>query len=419
MPARTATRSPTKRRTRVVSKLKSGEKQATSDAPKPASRKKAKLKSKATVKTTPKAVKPSRKSAAKSVIKTKASKKQSASGQASPEAWTKLRDPELLNQRICDLNLSIKGSKLQKLIDQLHGELSDRGLKLKPHCWLSDDWFSPDGIPGIAIPFYMAHPRLMRLERSQMLEVEGGTQEWCMRILRHEAGHAIDTAFRLHRRKRYREIFGRYADPYPEYYHPKPKSKSFVLHLEPWYAQSHPSEDFAETFAVWLQPNSRWRTKYAGWKALKKIEFVDQLMEETAGQKPKVKSRVTVDPVRQIKKTLRQHYKSRHVRYEVDMPGTFDHDLKKLFPQTPKSRKNKTAAAFLQRNRAEFSRVVSQWSGEYQYNINQVLREMIERCRAMDLRVTGNETKLKQNALVMLSVHAANYLHGGHHRVAL
>ena len=26
------------------------------------------------------------------------------------------------------------------------------------------------------------------------------------------------------------------------------------MHLDPWYAQSHPDEDFAETFAVWLTP---------------------------------------------------------------------------------------------------------------------------------------------------------------------
>ena len=121
----------------------------------------------------------------------------------------------------------------------------------------------------------MAHPRLMRLERNQMLEVEGGTKTWCMRILRHEAGHAIDTAYRLHRRKSYKSTFGNYSDPYPEYYRPKPRSKKFVMHLEPWYAQSHPAEDFAETFAVWLMPRSRWRKKYEGWTALKKVELVD------------------------------------------------------------------------------------------------------------------------------------------------
>ena len=66
-----------------------------------------------------------------------------------------------------------------------------------PHAWLSDEWFSPDNTPGIAIPFYLAHPRLMRLERRQILEVEGGTASECLRILRHETGHVVQHAYRL------------------------------------------------------------------------------------------------------------------------------------------------------------------------------------------------------------------------------
>ena len=143
--------------------------------------------------------------------------------------------------RMCDLGLKFEDSPLVGFRDQLYAELAQRGLRIKPQIWLSDDWFSPDGIPGIAVPFYMAHPRLMRLERSQMLEVEGGTKQWCMRILRHEAGHAIDTAFRLHRRKSYKAMFGNYSDPYPEYYKPKPRSKNFVLHLEPCLLYTSPS----------------------------------------------------------------------------------------------------------------------------------------------------------------------------------
>ncbi len=127
---------------------------------------------------------------------------------ASNSRWTRYSDEKLLDLRICDLDLTFDDTALVALRDQLYAELAQHRIRIKPHCWLSDDWFSPDGIPGIAIPFYMAHPRLMRLERKKMLEVEGGTKSWCMRILRHEAGHAIDTAFRLHRRKAYREMFG-------------------------------------------------------------------------------------------------------------------------------------------------------------------------------------------------------------------
>ncbi len=331
-------------------------------------------------------------------------------------AWVALNDEQLLDMRICDLGLELEGTPLIEMRDQLYSELAQRDLRIKPHCWLSDDWFSPDGIPGIAIPFYLAHPRLMRLERKQMTDVEGGTKSWCMRILRHEAGHAIDTAFRLHCRKKYKAMFGSYSDPYPEYYKPKPRSKSFVMHLEPWYAQSHPAEDFAETFAVWLKPRSRWRTEYEGWAALKKIQFVDDLMNQISGTAAKVKSIAKIDPVNRLKKTLREHYANRHAFYCLNEPSVFDDDLKKVFSQTPETRRSKSAAGFLQKNRSGLSRTIAQWTGEYQYNINQVLREMIERCRIMKLYIPDTDQKdLMQNLLILLTVHTMNCRRSVHH----
>ncbi|MEM9587258.1 MAG: putative zinc-binding metallopeptidase, partial [Planctomycetota bacterium] len=212
-----------------------------------------------------------------------------------------LSDDELLDMRICDLGLSLKESWLQAHIKQLYDELARRGLRFRPHCWLSDDWYSPDGVPGIAIPFYLADKRLMRLERKQLLEVEGGTAPSCMKILRHEAGHAIDTAFRLRRRACYRNAFGKTSQPYPEYYQPKPGSRDYVLHLEMWYAQAHPLEDFAETFAVWLWPGSRWRTRYQHWPAIKKLQVVDQIMQSIQHTRPPVQSRRSVEPLSQIR----------------------------------------------------------------------------------------------------------------------
>ena len=188
--------------------------------------------------------------------------------------------------RICDLPIKIRRSFLEPHIKRLYEELNTRGIRFKPHVWLSEEWFSPDGVPGIAIPFYLAHPRLMQLERKQMLEVEGGTDTECMRILRHEAGHALDTAFRLHFKRRWRELFGSFAQAYPNFYKPKPRSRNYVLHLRAWYAQAHPAEDFAETFAVWLTPRSRWRRRYKGWTALHKLEYIDESMKDLAGTKP-------------------------------------------------------------------------------------------------------------------------------------
>ena len=200
--------------------------------------------------------------------------------------WPDLSDEELLNLRLADLPLSLEGTVVETRIDQLKRELEARGLNFPLHFYLSDEWFTPDGQASMAVPFYLAHPRLERLEKAQMLAVEGGEHEWCMRILRHEAGHVIDNAYKLRLRKQRRRLFGSSSNPYPEFYAPRPYSKSFVLHLDPWYAQSHPDEDFAETFAVWLTPESNWKTRYAGWPAIKKLEYMDALMQSLVGKKP-------------------------------------------------------------------------------------------------------------------------------------
>jgi hypothetical protein len=192
---------------------------------------------------------------------------------ATEPLWSTFKDEELLALRICDLGVRIEHSELLPRIDQLKSELASRGVSLTPDCYLGDEWFSPEGVPAISIPFYLAHPRLKALELHQMLEVEGGTSDWCQMLLRHECGHAMDHAYRFSSRSDWREIFGSPETKYtPETYIPRPYSKGFVRHLPNWYAQAHPDEDFAETFAVWLAaPPDDWRRRYRGWKALEKL----------------------------------------------------------------------------------------------------------------------------------------------------
>lgn len=331
----------------------------------------------------------------------------------------KMTDEQLLDMRMCDLKLTIRDTPLESRIAQLSEELEFRGLKFTPHCWLSEEWFSPDGIPGIAIPFYLAHPRLMRLERKQLLEVEGGTREWCMKILRHEAGHAIDTAFRLRQKPSYRKVFGKPSVPYPEYYRPKPASKDYVLHLEMWYAQAHPLEDFAETFAVWLRPGSRWRSRYKNWPALEKLHMVDSYMKSIGGKKPPVKTRSTIEPLSRIRKTLRTHYQRKREHYGVDYPSIYDNDLRKLFSSDPAHRRNPTAAAFLTRIRSELRRSVARWTGEYSYTIDQVVQEMISRSRELKLRLGTPPEEAKRDAILLVAVRTTSYLYEGRHRVAI
>ena len=334
-------------------------------------------------------------------------------------SWKDLPDEQLLDWRMCDLDVRIEGSVLEERVERLYEELEMRQIRFRPHFWLSEDWFSPEGVPGVAVPFYMAHPRLARLERAQMLEVEGGTKEWCMRILRHEAGHAIDTAYDLHRRRGWQAVFGRSSLPYPKEYAPKPYSKSYVRHLDNWYAQSHPDEDFAETFAVWLKPRSKWRVEYQGWPALKKLEFVDSLMAEICDASPSIAARQRVDPVRGIRKTLRSHYAEKRARYGLDATFSFDRELHRLFSDAAEHSGRPRASAFLRRHRDELLQVVADWTGQYKYTIDQVLKEMIARCSELGLRVHRGERVARRDAQVMLTVQTMNYLHRGHHKIVL
>jgi len=336
-----------------------------------------------------------------------------------PDELATMADEQLLDLQIRQLDLRIEGSPLEARIGQLHEELAASGLAFRPHYWLSDEWFTPDGVPGIAIPFYLAHPRLAKLELTQMLEVEGGEPEWCMRILRHEAGHAIDNAYALRRRKQRREVFGRPSDPYPESYAPKPYSKSFVLHLDSWYAQSHPDEDFAETFAVWLAPNSLWKARYQGWPALKKLEYMDRLMHSLANRTPAVASTQVVDPLRRLRQTLRNHYRRKRRHYGVEYPAFYDRDLRRLFSDAPEFAENMAASQFIARIRKSVRVMVASWTGIYQYTIDQVLEDMIERSRQLKLRLAVPEDEARQQFTVLLTVQTMNYLHSGGHRVAL
>jgi len=186
--------------------------------------------------------------------------------------WASLSDQELLERRVSTLDLRLEGTTLEPLIRQLYDELSAKALTFHPPCHIGDEWFVPIGIPAIFIPFFLVHDRLRALERTMMLEVEGETPEWFMKLIRHEAAHAYSYGFQLQRKKKWQQTFGQTSDEEtPSLYRPRPFSRSYVVHLDDWYAQAHPDEDFAETFAIWLTPGLDWRERYAGWKALQNL----------------------------------------------------------------------------------------------------------------------------------------------------
>lgn len=337
----------------------------------------------------------------------------------SRRGWIHWPSEKLLDLRIRDLDLRIERTELAGRIRALYRELERRGFGFRPHFWLSDEWFSPDGVPGIGVPFFLAHPRLKRLERERMLEVEGGTSAHCLRLLRHETGHALLNAYQLHRRRDWQRHFGRSSVKYPDAYLPRPYSKRFVLHLDNWYAQSHPHEDWAETFAVWLKPGSDWRSRYRGWPALRKLEYVDRLMHEICTKRPRVRNRREVYPLRSFGITLREYYTEKQKRYGRDGPEFFDRDLKRLFSDSPEHRQHEKASRYLRRRKTEVINLVARWTSEYNYRINEVLKQMIERCNALGLRVARDDDEMRREIAVCVTTLVMNKLHTGGFRVSL
>jgi len=315
-------------------------------------------------------------------------------------------DEELLRTRICDLPVKIAGSELESRIHNFYDELERKGIAFKPLCYLGDEWFCPEGCATIAIPFYLAHPRLKKLEEKMMLEVEGGTESWCMRLLRHEMGHVLNHTYLLQQDKRWQKLFGPPSLDYSESFRARPYSKRFVRHLEGWYAQSHPEEDFAETVAIWLTPETDWKQQYRGWTALKKLEYVDSLMAKLAGQPPKVFSKAKMSEASRLRSRLEAYYKKRRRIYAQDFPDFFDSDLKRLFTNADAASNNERAASFLRRSSKSILNAVSEWTGEPKFTLNRLLRALIERCSELDLRLKAQSDGIEVSAyLATLASH--------------
>ena len=232
-----------------------------------------------------------------------------------------------------------------------------------------------------------------------------------MRILRHEAGHAIQHGYRLHRRPSYQRIFGKSSTKYPTSYRPKPASRQFVQHLRAYYAQAHPDEDFAETFAVWMQPRARWRKRYSGWGALKKLEYVDALMDELRGQRPPVRTRARVAPVSQLGATLRAYYEQKRAFYAVDFPSTYDHELCRVFSTSDQYAHRELASRFIRRHAKMIRALVARWTGESEFTVDQLLHDMIGRSRLLKLRVAGPDERALLDFAGMLAARSVHFLY--------
>ena len=323
----------------------------------------------------------------------------------------RLSDKELLRTRFCDLPISLDGTVVEQRARRVFAELAERGIKVKPSTWLSEEWFNPDDTVGFAIPFYLAHPRLIRLEHRLMLEAEGASERESLRIIRHETGHAVDEAFQFYRRPEYVAVFGSPRRRYPTSYAIVPHSRQHVMHLNAWYAQAHPVEDFAETFATWLRPKRLWRRQYRDWPAIKKLEAIDAWLGACRDRPPLVINRTPEGELLNNERTLEEHYEEKRAFYGVGSSAKFDRELLRIFASPSEARafnsRLPSATSVLRTIRSPVRKQLARPLGVPAYTVDQVLRQLIQRARALNLKHT-RPTASTVNDVVKLVSRATN-----------
>jgi hypothetical protein len=319
----------------------------------------------------------------------------------------------LLERRIGDLNLRLDGTPVARLTRRLYDDLARVGLCFRPPVYLSDEWGCPDGVPIIGVPFYLADPELMRLEDELMEGVEAESDEQIMRYLRHEAGHALNYAYRLYEMPDWTAMFGPFLRPYPDDYAPNPFSRSFVRHLPGWYAQRHPDEDFAETFAVWLDPKSDWREVYAEWSCLPKLQYVDELARRIGSQVPPVTADNYDTQEEFLGSTVAEHYR-RSAPKPVEIPRLFDAALRDIFPPlAPEWDTPVPAAKFLQKHRRNIVRTVFHWTGLNYDLVRGLMLHLEQRCTAMKLQVPWDDPAKLIEVVTLVTTLCMNRLRTG------
>ena len=243
-----------------------------------------------------------------------------------------------------------------------------------------------------------------------MLEVEGETPEWFMKLMRHEAAHAYSYAYQLQRKKKWQKLFGKTSsEATPTTYRPRPFSRSYVVHLEDWYAQAHPDEDFAETFAIWLTPGLDWRTRYAGWRAVEKLEYIDELVHSLAGKPP-----THLPPYREadyncLNIKLKTYYARKRKLYQDTYPDFYDADLRQLFGAPAGIR----AGVYLRRRKRRLLNSVCQWTNEKKYRVNKLLTRLADRADQLGLHVPNDDPQQDFRVTAFITTLVMNYLFTG------
>jgi hypothetical protein len=221
---------------------------------------------------------------------------------------------QLLMRSIASLTPRIEDAGFDHLFARLDEELEDKNLgHLKIETYFGDEWFCPDQSTAIAVPFWLADERLQSIERAMIGYVEGETEDEFMKLLRHEAGHCVEHAYRLSERGDWHAVFGNPESPYdPDNVTTILGHPDYVENLSGGYAQTHPEEDFAETFAVWLDSSQNcWNVYRDRPRVIHKLLYIDNVIAECSKRRPRRRKFTKISQARRMRRTLLSYYEQR------------------------------------------------------------------------------------------------------------
>ena len=299
---------------------------------------------------------------------------------------SRFHESNLWSTPIRDLDLTIEGTRLEPLLAEFQEELRRVGLtRVRPRFYLSTEWGVPFETVAIAIPFYLARPELTALHVERTGHLEGFDRTDILRYLRHEMGHVVNYAYRLYDDEEWVKQFGSITQPYSEDYRPEPFSRRYVRHLPGWYAQKHPDEDWAETFAVWMTPGLDWRAEYGGWPvAAAKLAYCERTMLRLTEREPDVTDTEFDEPVAEIEYSLDQYYRDEPALLG-DVPPGLDGALRTIFEDLVDGDGKATeagllpAATLIRRLEPELLANVFRWTGHFPERTRALLRYLADR----------------------------------------
>lgn len=300
--------------------------------------------------------------------------------------------PEVLQKRISDFDLRIEGRPIGKVIERFRAELDACELRqVRPVFYLTDGWGVPEGTVAIGLPFYLADDALRQVQQRRGGMVEGESDEDILRYLRHEMGHVVNYAYRLYATEEWTQLFGPMSRPYLEEYKVVPFSPDFVRHLPGGYAQKHPDEDWAETFALWMTPELDWRALYADAPgALRKLEYCDRVVREVRTRAPEVTDATLDVEAKDLDVTVQEYYDGFDLG-PAAVPKSLDGDLAVIFARPPvvddagvRGRVG-DAATLLRRQSDELARSVYRWTGVDPALLAPLIEHFAKRARELKL----------------------------------